>query len=138
MLIRKAKKNDTEAIFLLAKEFASSFIIDQQSFEHSFSQLYSAPNTRLFVVTNESQVIGYCLGFIHQTFYANGKVAWLEEVVVKSEWRRKGAASLLMNQFEAWAKTEGATLNALATRRASEFYNAIGYEASATYFRKIL
>ena len=40
--------------------------------------------------------------------------------------------------FEAWAKNEGAVLAALATRRASSFYTAIGYEESASYFRKLL
>ena len=33
---------------------------------------------------------------------------------------------------------EVAKLVALATRRAAEFYRSVGYEESATYFRKLL
>lgn len=43
-----------------------------------------------------------------------------------------------MRGFEHEARTAGARLIALATRRASSFYEAIGYEPSATYFRKVL
>ena len=43
-----------------------------------------------------------------------------------------------MTRFEAWAAARGCRLVALATRRAAAFYGAIGYEESATYFRKIL
>ena len=34
--------------------------------------------------------------------------------------------------------TRGSRLVALATRRAARFYAALGYEESATYFRKVL
>jgi hypothetical protein len=43
-----------------------------------------------------------------------------------------------MQAFEAWAQTREARLVALATRRAAPFYQAIGYEESAIYFRKLL
>ena len=44
----------------------------------------------------------------------------------------------LMAEFERWATERGAALVALATRRAAPFYLALGYEESATYFRKLL
>lgn len=78
------------------------------------------------------------MGFIHDTFYANGKVAWLEEIMVKDDFRRKGVGSKLISFFEQDSKNKGCKLIALATRRASDFYIAIGYEESATYFRKTL
>jgi hypothetical protein len=40
-----------------------------------------------------------------------------------------------MSAFEQWAAAQGC---ALATRRAAPFYRALGYEESATYFRKVL
>jgi hypothetical protein len=43
-----------------------------------------------------------------------------------------------MEAFESWAKSRGAALVALATRRAAPFYLALGYEESASYFRKLL
>jgi hypothetical protein len=43
-----------------------------------------------------------------------------------------------MQGFEAWAAKRGSKLVALATRRAAPFYQALGYEESAIYFRKLL
>ena len=43
-----------------------------------------------------------------------------------------------MEAFEAWAKEREVKQIALATRRASDFYKALGYEESAVYFRKLL
>jgi hypothetical protein len=43
-----------------------------------------------------------------------------------------------MGDFEAWAASRECKLVALATRRAADFYQAIGCAESATYFRKII
>jgi GNAT superfamily N-acetyltransferase len=51
---------------------------------------------------------------------------------------RSGVGTQLARAFEEWAAREGATLIALATRRATTFYLAIGFEESAAYFRKLL
>lgn len=46
----------------------------------------------------------------------------------------------LMAAFEEWAASSGvdARYLALATRRAAGFYRALGYEESASYFKKVL
>ena len=84
------------------------------------------------------EVVAYCLGFDHPGLFAGGRVSWVEEITVKEAWRRKGLGRLLMDHFEAWAKSRRAKLVALATRRAAPFYGALGYEESAVYFRKLL
>lgn len=43
-----------------------------------------------------------------------------------------------MSAFGQWADASGCALIALATRRAAPFYRALGYEESATYFRKLM
>ena len=57
---------------------------------------------------------------------------------MRADARRRGVGAELMAGFEDWARSRGARLVALATRRAARFYLALGYEASATYFRKLL
>lgn len=71
-------------------------------------------------------------------FFANGNVAWLEEIMVDEKFRRTGIGSELVKAFEQKAIDSDCKLIALATRRAADFYSAIGYEESATYFRKLL
>jgi len=44
-----------------------------------------------------------------------------------------------MDQFEDWARRSAdARYIAVATRRADDFYGAIGYAESATYYKKDL
>jgi GNAT superfamily N-acetyltransferase len=83
-------------------------------------------------------VVGYVLAFCHQTLYANGPVAWVEEIMVNAEHRKQGVGRELMNAAEQWTAGRGCKLVALATRRASNFYESLGYEASATYYRKLI
>jgi len=137
-MIRKANENDLEMIFELVKVFATSFQPEKSCFIHSFHLILQDELASLLVAEHNNQVIGYSLGFIHDAFYANGKVAWLEEIMVRDDFRRKGVGAKLMSFFEAESKNKGCKLIALATRRASDFYNAIGYEESATYFKKLL
>lgn len=136
--IRRAQRTDAEAVLALARPFATSFVVDDQSFHHAFTALLASPQAHLVVAENASQVVGYALGFEHYTFFANGRVAWVEEIMVNEALRRQGIGQLLMQEFEAWAIARGCKLVALATRRAAAFYQALGYEESATYFRKLL
>ena len=85
-----------------------------------------------------ARIIGYCLGFDHYAFYANGRIAWVEEITVKESVRRRGVGKVLMENFEEWSSKRGNRLVALATRRAASFYKSVGYEESARYFRKLL
>ena len=138
LLLRNAKPEDAEELLPLVSEFVASFELDSEKFYSSFQQLVQDNNAVVVVAQFNGKIVGYCLGFVHQTLYANGPVAWLEEIMVSSQQRRSGIGEKLTAAFEDWAKEQGAVLSALATRRASTFYEAIGYEASATYFRRLL
>ena len=62
----------------------------------------------------------------------------MEEILVRPEYRGRGAGRALMSAFEQHAADQGCALVALATRRAAAFYRALGYQESASYFRKVL
>jgi GNAT superfamily N-acetyltransferase len=136
--IRLAQHTDAEAVLALAKPFATSFVVDEQVFHHAFPALLASPQAHLAVAETTQQLVGYVLGFDHYTFFANGRVAWVEEITVSEPLRRQGIGRLLMQEFETWAVARGCKLVGLATRRAAAFYRALGYEESAVYFRKPL
>lgn len=94
-------------------------------------------NAYLAVAADES-IVGYLLGFDHHTFFAGGRVSWVEEIMVTPERRNQNIGRRLMQDFEAWSRSRDSKLVALATRRAAPFYEALGYERSAEYFRKRL
>ena len=138
MSIRKATYADAEELFVLVKDFATSFVVERPAFEAVLSNILSEDDANLSVAEIGDEVVGYCLGFDHMTFYANGRVSWVEEITVKASMRRQGIGQQLMENFEQWSKARGSRLVALATRRADGFYERIGYEDSATFFRKLI
>ena len=136
--LRRAEIGDEARLLSLVQEFVASFELESDSYKNSFHRLVRNESAFVMVAEADGQLVGYILGFVHDTFYANGPVAWVEEIMVHSEHRRTGLGGRLMDSFESWCKSRGAILSALATRRASKFYEAIGYEESATYYRRLL
>jgi GNAT superfamily N-acetyltransferase len=136
--IRPAGAGDIDGVAALAAELALSFEFSPQRFRASYPALLAADGACLLLAADASECAGYLLGFRHLTFYANGPVAWVEEVAVRDRDRGRGIGRALMDAFEGWAAAGGCALVALATRRAAPFYRALGYAESATYFRKLL
>jgi GNAT superfamily N-acetyltransferase len=136
--IRRAEADDIDGVADLAAELAMSFEFSREQFRVSYPALLAADGACVLLAVDGSEIVGYLLGFRHLTFYANGPVAWVEEIVVRGRDRVHGIGRALMDAFEERAAAEGCALVALATRRAAPFYVALGYEESATYFRKVL
>jgi GNAT superfamily N-acetyltransferase len=135
---RPAGPGDADRVAGLASELAMSFPFRRAAFDTSYAALLEGRDSCLLVAAREDDCLGYLLGFRHLTFFANGPVGWVEEVMVRAEHRQAGIGRALMNAFEEWAATQGCALIALATRRAAPFYRALGYQESAAYFRKVL
>jgi GNAT superfamily N-acetyltransferase len=136
--VRPAEPGDIEGVAALAAELAFSFEFSPERFRVTYPALLATGDACVLVAVDGTETIGYLLGFRHLTFYANGPVAWVEEIVVRGCDRRRGIGKVLMTAFEEWSVSEGCTLVALATRRAAPFYLDLGYEESASYFRKVL
>ena len=137
-LVRRAISSDLDEVFTLASDFATSFRPDIEAFSRSFLHLIMQDDALLLVGKDSDQLIAYLSGFDHYTLFANGRVAWIEEIMVRADRRREGHGKALIAQFEKWAGLRGSKFVALASRRASAFYLALGYERSASYFRKLL
>jgi GNAT superfamily N-acetyltransferase len=136
--IRHADSSDSDAVAALASELAQSFAFSRAKFDLSFPALLAAADACLLVATDGDDRVGYLLGFRHLTFYANGPVGWVQEVLVRPASRGRGVGRALMVAFERWAAERDCALVALATRRAAPFYLALGYQESAVYLRKVL
>jgi GNAT superfamily N-acetyltransferase len=165
--IRRATAADADTVAELAAALAQSFPFSRAAFDQSYPAVLAAADACLLLATNGRQPatdgappatgggppatgggqpatdggedpVGYLLGFRHPAFFANAPVAWVEEILVRPEYRGHGAGRALMSAFEQHAADQGCALVALATRRAAAFYRALGYQESASYFRKVL
>jgi GNAT superfamily N-acetyltransferase len=158
--IRRATAADADTVADLAAALAQSFPFSRAAFDQSYPAVLAAADACLLLATDGAQPaidggppaagggqpatdggedpVGYLLGFRHPAFFANAPVAWVEEILVRPEYRGRGAGRALMSAFEQHAADQGCALVALATRRAAAFYGALGYQESASYFRKVL
>lgn len=140
--IRRATPADADTVAELAAELAQSFPFSRAAFDRSYPAVLAAADACLLLATDQASApaaaVGYLLGFEHPAFFANGPVAWVEEVLVRPGYRGRGVGRALMSTFEQHAADRGCRLVALATRRAAAFYRALGYQESAAYFRKVL
>ena len=138
-VVRPAVRADRHHIWRLSQELATSFVPQQRMFDTSFDTLVAAPSDLLLVADLPTHgVVGYVLASQHLTFFANRPVAWVEELIVDQQARNRGVGRALMSAVEQWARSLGAAYVSLATRRAAPFYTAIGYQESATFFRKLV
>lgn len=137
-MIRRATAADPDAIWPLTREFATSFTPDRNAFDKTFPALVERDDAFLAIGTTASGAVGYVLAVAHPTLFANAPVVWVEELMVSEVERRSGIGRALMDAVETWARDRGAAYVSLATRRASDFYLALGYDESATFFRKLL
>jgi GNAT superfamily N-acetyltransferase len=135
---RNAISKDEEELFDLSAMLSTSFKLNKIDFTRTYLEVLNNKDADLLVAEIETGIIGYVLGFHHSTFYANGLISWVEELFVLDDYRGKSIGKNLMLLFEVKATERGSKLVALATRRASDFYKAIGYNESAVYFKKSL
>jgi GNAT superfamily N-acetyltransferase len=134
--VRPATPADRDQVWPLARDLATSYTAERPAFERSYASLLADPGALVLVAASPAAVVGYLLATSHPAFHANAPVAWVEEVMVAAQARGTGVGRLLMTAAESWARSTGAAYVALATRRAAPFYQALGYTASATYFKK--
>lgn len=125
LLVRRARANDHDAIWLLARDFATSFAIEPEAFNRVFAALLQERRALLLVATTTEGVVGYLLAHTHDAFLANGPIVWVEEVMVDPVHRAAGIGRVLMDAAEQWADEKSAAYVALASRRAGSFYLAL-------------
>jgi hypothetical protein len=84
--VRKALPEDETYVFVLARDLATSYQVNRSSFSSAYSHILASPDVCLMVALSSANIIGYVLGISHVTFYANGNVAWMEEIMVKEDF----------------------------------------------------
>jgi len=134
--VRRARPGDGPQVWPLVSDFSVSYVPEEQIFERSFADLLARPDTLVLVAEEGAAILGYLLAGRHGTLFANGPVAWVEELMVAQPVRGSGVGRSLMAAAEHWAHSVPCAYLALASRRAGPFYEALGYDPSATYYRK--
>lgn len=136
--VRPAVDEDRDQVWPLARDLATSYEVERSAYEEAYARAVGDEDVLVLVAEHDGRVVGYLLGQRHHTFHANGTALWVEEVMVDAERRALGVGRALMAEAERRGREAGAAYVALATRRAAAFYEALEFEASATYFKRRL
>lgn len=131
MHIRRAEEKDAERLETLTADLATSFEVNSECFRLTFKCFLKFESSILLVAEDTDELVGYLLAHDHLTFYANGRVARVEELYVVTKLSSQGFAKGLIEKFEEWAIEREIKQILVDTRRAGDFYLAAGYSESA-------
>jgi GNAT superfamily N-acetyltransferase len=100
--VRPAGPGDRDQVWPLARDLATSYVVERAAFDRSFVLLLAREDAIVLVAGNPGgEVAGYLLATSHLAFHANGPVAWVEEVMVAESARGRGVGRQLMAAAEA-------------------------------------
>jgi predicted N-acetyltransferase YhbS len=135
--IRPAEPTDADAVFSLLESFATSYRPSRAAFDRNYGRLLAkaADGTDLLVAEDEAQVTGYALVTRFLVLYANGHVAELQELMVAPAWRGRGIGRALVSAIARKARVAGAVELTVPTRRARDYYLALGFTETATFLK---
>ena len=129
---------DFDDLWPLIADFGHTISPEREVAASSFQALEASADAVVLVARDGEELVGYCLVNRQYTLFANAPVGYVQELMVKPEARRGGVARALMGAAERWCADAGCAYVSVATRRAGDFYRAVGYEESATFFKKTL
>lgn len=136
-LVRAATLEDEAELWPLAAALATSYRPTRNRFRESLGGILHDPHATVLVAVDKGEVAGCVHVLTHEAFHADGAIGWVEELMVHEDRRGSGAGRALMSAAEQWARGHSdIAYLAVATRRAEGFYRSIGYEDSASYFKK--
>ena len=145
--LRPARKGDVESLVaLLGQLFAQEveFKPDPARQRRALRLILGSPSVgRILVAEVEGRVVGMVSLLASVSTALGGPVAWLEDLVVASEWRGQGLGKRLVKEALAEAKKRGWRRLSLLTDsdnlRAHALYRGLGFVASPMrIFRRLI
>jgi GNAT superfamily N-acetyltransferase len=137
--VRPAQAADSEIVFALLKQLASSHAPDPVAFDFTFAWLISAEATSsLLLVAEDSggHVLGYALTTISPLLHVNGSSAQLQELVVDDAHQNQGVGTALVEATEAACRHRQVRQLTVPSRRSADFYERIGYTSTADFLKR--
>lgn len=105
MKIVKVRKEDKEVIGSIGNQFFQDADVPP-SLDH-LDKLLADDRTYLFAAIIDGVVVGYALAYRFPSLYTSDYLAYLYDIEVLANYRRKGAGRLLMETLLAQLKTDG-------------------------------
>ena len=136
LVIRPASLEDADPVFALLLDFVTSYTPERVAFDRHLPLLIDGDDAVILVAESDGDVVGYVLGHIALTLFANGPVMELQELMVTPPRRGEGIGRKLVEAAMKIAAAAQCTEVTVPTRRAQDFYMQLGFEETATYLKR--
>ncbi len=110
--VRPARVADVAAMAgLLAELFAieTEFKVDRAKQERALRMIIERPSAFAWVAEAGGQVVGMVTAQTVMSTAEGGESAWVEDVVVRNDWRKRGVGRKLIEAVGAWCEGRGIT-----------------------------
>ncbi|MEV7323826.1 GNAT family N-acetyltransferase [Streptomyces sp. NPDC093970] len=135
--VRDATPADADDVYRLLSAFVTSYRPDRAVFDAvTFPRVIeaaSASGAEFLVAEQDSCVVGYLLAVRMPTLFAGGTVLELLELTVDEPVRGRGTGSALIRAAQAKARAAKDVEVTVPTRRAADFYRALGFKETAVH-----
>ena len=136
MLIRHATRTDIPALLpLLEMLFAleADFCFDAAKSRRGLEMMLDNPDTRAIVVAEiEGQLAGMCSAQMIVSTAMGTPAIWIEDVILKPEFRGRALMPMMLRELENWALERGVARFQLLcddqNASALKFYPKVGFE----------
>ena len=136
--IRSFKRDDLDDLFRLSNQLSDAVKVERNVLEENIVRIAGKEDHVILIAESDRRVVGYLSAYFHWAIYANGQVAYIDEIVVAKERRHRGIGTELLSQFERLAENRKCVLISLATAGAKAFYEKQEYRSKASYYKKYL
>ena len=140
--IRQCKANDFDTVILLLRQLWTDKTVDPTLLRPIFERGLASSSKMYLVAMDENQVVGFGSLSLKDDLWPEGQVAYIDELIVNSEYRSKGIGAQLLNHLIATAREKGCyrieLTCAFSRTDAHGFYKHNDFASRAYVFSKVL
>lgn len=140
--LRRAMATDFADVLPLFRQLWPSKPINEERLREVFLRVVADPSRQYLCATANGAVVGLGSLTVKDNLWQEGKIAFVEELVVREDMRGKGIDTQLLNRLVLSAREAGCRRveldSALHRKEAHKFYEQHGFESRALLFSKPL
>ncbi len=142
MEIRDCRESDFDMVLPLLRQLWPDTMIEMGTQRRVFARALQEPGIRYICAEDGGVIVGFLSLTSRESLYRQGRLAYLDEIVVEEGHRSRGVGAALLRGAEELAREAGCNLleldSAFHRADAHRFYEREGYVKTGFTFEKIL
>ncbi len=141
MDIRKARIEDKDEIFVLLNQLYENKI-KYEIFSKIYETKWNNENSYYIVAIKDNKIVGVLIMEVFIQLHRAKKTSFIDDLIVKEEYRNKGIGKLLLQNAISYAKQQDCEVieltSFLSNENAHRFYENNGFKKHSIKFKQYL